>query len=264
MDWRDEGIVLAVRGHGESSAIIEVLTRAHGRHAGVVRGATSRRTAPVLLPGNQVAVAWRARLADHIGTLTVEPVRARAAAAMADPAALAGLRSVCALAAFALAERDPCPVLHDRTAALLDRICAQDTRGGNGPPAWALAYLHWEADLLADTGFGLDLTRCAVTGARDGLAYVSPRTGRAVSRAGAGDWAARLLPLPACLLGADPHAPVDLPSVDPPPVAPPPPDLVVGLRVTGHFLAHHLAPALGDRPLPAARAYLLDLLARGF
>ena len=239
MDWRDQGILLSVRGHGESAAIIEVLTPAHGRHAGVVHGGQSRRMAPVLQPGNHLDLAWRARLSDHIGTFTVEPLRARAAAVMGDRRALAALSAVCALAGFALPERDPCLGLYQRTAAFLDAL----SEGAD----WPALYLRWELALLDDVGFGLDLTRCTVTGARDELAYVSPRTGRAVSRTGAGDWADRLLPLPACLLGQGPATTADL---------------AAGLRTTGHFLVHHLAPSLGDRPLPAARARLADLLSR--
>lgn len=239
MDWRDQGILLAVRGHGESAAIIEVLTRAHGRHAGVVRGGASRKVAPMLQPGNQIAVAWRARLADHIGTFTVEPLRARAAGVLGDRLALAGLSSICALVAFALPEREACPMIHDSTVTLLDLLA--------GSPDWPARYLRWELALLEDLGFGLDLSCCAVTGTREDLAYVSPRTGRAVSRVGAGDWAARLLPLPQCLLGQGPATGAEV---------------AAGLRTTGYFLTHHLAHALGDRPLPAARARLIDLLSR--
>jgi DNA repair protein RecO (recombination protein O) len=239
MEWRDQGVLLAMRGHGESAAIIEVLTRAHGRHAGVVRGGASRRLAPLLQPGNQIAVAWRARLSEHIGTFTVEPLRARAAGVLADRLALAGLSSICALLAFALPEREACPALHDRSAALLDLL--PDTAD------WPARYLRWELALLEETGFGLDLSACAVTGARDDLAYVSPRSGRAVSRGGAGEWAARLLPLPECLLGQGPATGAEV---------------AAGLRTTGYFLSNRLAPSLGDRPLPAARARLFDLLAR--
>lgn len=239
MDWRDEGILLAVRGHGESAAIIEALTLAHGRHAGVVHGGQSRRMAPILQPGNHLDLTWRARLSDHLGTFTVEPLDARAAVVMGDRRALAALSAVCALAAFALPERDPCPGVYRRTAAFLDALAA----GAD----WPGLYLRWELALLEDLGFGLDLSRCAVTGAREELAHVSPRTGRAVSRAGAGDWADRLLPLPACLMGQGPATAADL---------------AAGLRTTGHFLTHHLAQSLGDRPVPAARARLVDLLSR--
>lgn len=231
MEWRDQGILLATRRHGEGSAIIEVFTSGRGRHAGVVRGGAGRRMAPLLQPGAQLDVAWRARLEDHIGTFTVEPVRSRAAAAMGDRLSLAGLNAVLALLLHCLPERAAHDRLYRRTEALLDMLERREV--------WPLAYLHWEMALLDEMGFGLDLQGCAVMGARaNDLSYVSPRTGRAVSRAGAGGWADRLLPLPGCLLGQGPAPDVEIAQ---------------GLRVTGHFLHAHLAPQLGDRPLPAAR-----------
>ncbi len=238
MEWRDEGVLLAVRRHGESAAIIDVMTRAQGRCAGVVRGGCGRRMAPVLQPGATLDLVWRARLESHLGSFTVEPLRQRAAALMTDRLALLALGSVCALLRFALPERQPYAALYTESCALLDRL---------GQDGWLRAYLQWELALLAQTGYGLDLRRCAVTGASEGLAYVSPRTGRAVSRAGAGDWAPRLLPLPPGLDGA---GAMDRDG------------LLVGLHLTGHFLAHHLAPALGDKPLPEARARLLAALER--
>jgi len=158
--------------------------------------------------------------------------------ALADRLALAGLNAVCALLLFSLPEREAHVPLYGRTEALLDLL--------DRPDIWPLAYLHWELALLEEMGFGLDLRRCAVLGetARD-LSYVSPRSGRAVSRAGAGDWAGRLLPLPPCLLGQGPA---------------PDADILQGLEVTGHFLRHHLAPHLGDKPLPDARARLVARL----
>jgi DNA repair protein RecO (recombination protein O) len=238
MDWRDEGVLLTMRRHGESAAIIEVFTVAHGRHAGVVRGGASRRMAPILQPGAQLDVAWRARLEDHIGTFTVEPVRSRTGL-LGDRLALAGLNAICALLHVALPERAAHPHLWVVTVALLDALGAA--------PDWPLAYLRWEALLLEEVGFGLDLTRCAVTGTRDDLAFVSPRTGRAVARGAAGEWADRLLPLPACLLGQGGASRVEIAQ---------------GLAITGHFLTRELAPLLHGRPLPEARARLLELLAR--
>ncbi len=193
MDWRDEGALLSVRRHGETSAIIEVFTSAHGRHAGVVRGGTSRKIAPILQPGAQLDVTWRARLDEHLGAFTVEPIRSRAAAVMGERLTLAGLNAICALLAFTLPEREAHPQLYQRSIALLDMV------GHN--PAWPMAYLRWELSLLEEMGFGLDLSACAVTGAPDDLAYVSPRTGRAVGAEAAGEWADRLLPLPPALLG---------------------------------------------------------------
>ena len=237
MDWRDEGVLLAMRPHGETSAIIEVLTAAHGRHAGVVRGGASRKMAATLQPGTGLTLEWRARLEDHLGSFTVEPLRSRAHL-LSDRLALAGLMSACALLRVALPEREPYPALWTVSLALFDRL---------GTPGWTSAYLRWELRLLEELGFGLDLTFCAVTGATEGLAYVSPKTGRAVTLAGAGDWADRLLPLPAGIQGAD--------VLDAVAVA-------EGLRLTGFFLNLGLRPVLHDKTLPEARARLVDLLSR--
>ena len=237
MEWRDQGFLLTVRPHGETAAIIEMFTACHGRHAGVVRGGAGRRMAPVLQPGAQLDLTWKARLDAHIGSFSVEPLQSRVAQVLADRLALAGLNAICALLAFALPERDPHPGLYAGSVALLDLLA----QGGD----WPLAYLRWELALLEDLGFGLDLTRCAVTGVSAGLEFVSPRSGRAVSRAGAGDWADRLLALPVCLSGQGPATPAQLAQ---------------GLALTGHFLGNHLAPALGDRPLPEARRRLVAML----
>ncbi len=252
MDWRDEGALLAVRPHGESAAIVEVFTALHGRHAGVVHGGASRRMVPVLQPGAQLDLAWRARLDAHIGTFRVEPVRARAATILNDRTALAGLAAVCALAAFALPEREPQPALYAATTRLLDALAA-------GEP-WPVAYVRWELLLLRTLGFGLDLASCALTGQTHDLAYVSPKTGRAVSRGAAGEWANRLLPLPAFFVAPTPPTSADPTSADPTSADPTSADLAAGLRLTGHFLAHRLAPALGDRPLPEQRARLMARL----
>jgi DNA repair protein RecO (recombination protein O) len=227
-----------MRLHGESSAIIEVFTATHGRHAGVVRGGASRKMAALLQPGSQVAVTWRARLDDHLGSYTVEPVRSRAGV-LADRMALAGLNAVCAMLHVALPERESHPALWQASVALLDLLEAGRL--------WVPDYLRWELLLLEELGFALDLTSCAVTGARDDLVYVSPKTGRAVSRAGAGDWAVRLLPLPQVLMGQGPASAREA---------------VQGMAVTGHFLARCLEPVLNGRNLPEARARLMDLLAR--
>ena len=239
MEWRGQGILLSVRRHGESAAIIDVFTEAQGRHAGVVRGGTSRKIAPILQPGAQLDVSWRARLEDHIGTYQVELVRSRAATAMAGRLALAGLNAVTGLLAFALPEREAHPALYRETERLLD-LMGQDE-------VWSLAYLRWEMRLLEETGFGLDLSSCAATGAREGLVFVSPKSGRAVSKAGAGEWADRMLPLPSCLRGEGPA---------------PDAEVAEALRVTGYFLETKLAPALGHKPLPDVRARLMDQIIR--
>lgn len=231
MDWAGDGIVLSARPHGENAAILEVLTGDSGLRRGLVRGGTGRRLGPLLQPGDTLALRWRARLEDQLGQFTVEPARSRAAAILGDADRLAALTALCALAAFALPEGAPHPRLHALTTRLLDLLAA-------GEP-WFGAYLLWERLLLEETGYGLDLSCCAVTGATEGLSYVSPRTGRAVSAGGAGAWADRLLPLPPLLRNA--AAPESRTA------------MAEGLRTTGHFLHHVLAPALGTRPLPEAR-----------
>ena len=239
MDWQDEGAVLSIRRHGETSAIVELFTAEHGRHAGVVRGATSRKIAPTLQPGTQVAAAWRARLEDHLGSFTIEPIKSRAASVMSGRLELAGLNAITSLLSFTLPERESHPPLYQRSIALLDLL------GENA--AWPVAYLHWELALLEEMGFGLDLSVCAVTGATEGLCYISPKSGRAVSQAGAGAWKDRLLPLPACLLD------VRQSEKD---------EILQGLQSTGYFLSNWLAPALGDKTLPAARQRFVDTFAR--
>jgi DNA repair protein RecO (recombination protein O) len=240
MDWRGEAILLSARPHGEAAAIVDLLTEARGRHAGVVPGGAGRRMAAVLQPGAQLAVAWRARTEAQIGTCTVELLRPRAAALLADPAALAALAAACALIARALPERAPYPGLYRATLVLLDALAEL--------PDWPLLYLHWELRLLAEIGFALEIDRCALSGATTGLAHVSPRTGRAVTAAAAGRWSDRLLPLPACLTAAGGPAS--------------PAAIAQGLALTGHFLARALAPDSAARPLPEARARLAAALAR--
>ena len=235
MEWTGEGILLTARPHGESSAIIEVLSPDHGLHKGIVRGGAGRRMAPVLQPGAQLQLTWRARLDAQLGTFTIEPIHARAAAIMVDAERLAGLNAITALTVFALPERDPHPRFYAMTLRLLDLLATGED--------WFGAYLAWERLLLEDTGYGLDLTKCAVTGATQSLAYVSPRTGRAVTAAGAGEFADRLLPLPLLLQDETMTQTRE--------------GMAQGLRTTGHFLNDVLAPALGNRPLPAARARLV-------
>ncbi|MEM9578212.1 MAG: DNA repair protein RecO [Pseudomonadota bacterium] len=230
MEWRDEGILLSTRRHGESAAIIEVFTPDHGRHAGVVRGGSSRKIAPILQPGAQLDVVWRARLEDHIGSFTVELMRSRAASALGDRLALAGLNAVTGLLSYCLPERAAHKALYHETERLLDLLGQTDI--------WPLAYLRWEVQLLNHMGYALELDHCAVTGASDDLAYVSPKSGRAVSRAAAGQWADRLLPLPAILRGAG-----DAPDRE----------VAQAFTTTGYFLREHLARDLGHKPLPDAR-----------
>jgi DNA repair protein RecO (recombination protein O) len=238
MLWTDEGVLLAVRRHGESGAIVSVFTARHGRYAGLVRGGFGRRARPVYQPGNVLQVTWRARLSEQLGAIAGELKAPLAARLMPDPARLAGLAAACALLETTLPERDPHPDLYVTLGGFLEQL-DQDR-------AWLEGYVRFELALLAELGFGLDLSRCAVTGASDDLVYVSPSSGRAVSRSGAGRYADRLLPLPAFLLRP---APADAAQ------------LSAGLRLTGAFLRRHLFDA-SDRALPEARDRLLARLAR--
>jgi DNA repair protein RecO (recombination protein O) len=238
MEWRDQGMVLAVRPHGETSVIAEVFTRDHGRHAGIVRGGVSRKLKGVLQPGAQVDVVWKARLEGHMGAFTIEPVRSRMAGVLNDPLRLSALSALCATAVFCLPEREGLTAFQAQTEGLADAIAS-----GKG---WLSAYMWWEIALLQQMGFGLDLAECANGGGSNDLAFVSPRTGRAVSRSGAGPWADRLLPLPECLLGGV----TTLAGVQ------------AALHLTGHFLTHKLAPSMGDRPMPPARGRFVGMLAR--
>lgn len=238
MEWRDEGVLLTARRHGEDAAIVDVFTKSHGRCAGVARGGASRRMAPILQPGAQLSVEWRARLETHLGAYRVEPVRSRAAALMASGDALAAMGSIAALLTAFLAEREPHEALYEATISLLDRL---------GDAAdWPAAYVAWEAMLLAEIGFPLDLSSCAATGATEDLIWVSPRTGRAVSAAAGAPYAERLLPLPAFFGGGAPDAE----------------GIAGGLRLTGHFLTHWAAPAFGGPAPLRVRARLVDRLTR--
>ncbi len=239
IEWSDEGALLATRPFGETSVIIEVFSAHHGRHAGVVRGGTSRKVAPILQPGAQLSVTWKARLDSHLGSFTVEPVRSRAAVAMGDRLALAGLNAVCAILAHVLPEREEHAPLYERTIALLDLLGQSDV--------WPLAYLRWEQVLLDEMGFGMDLSACAVRGVNEELIYVSPKSGRAVSREGAGEWADRMLPLPPVLAGQGDAANTEI---------------VTALGTTGYFIEHRLIKSLGDRPMPVARARLIAAIGR--
>ena len=230
MQWQDHGILLTSRRHGETSAIIEVFTETKGRHAGLVRGGASRRIVPSLQPGTQLTVEWRARLEDHLGVFRIEPVKTRAAALMSDRLALAAMTSACSLLSKILPEREPAGAFYNATLRLFDSF--------GGEAGWMPGYLQWELRLLEEAGKGLDLTACAVSGSPDGLTYVSPRTGRAVSKQAAGEWAPRLLPLPSCLTGGTFSGFAEMAD---------------GLRLTGHFLeaafddAGTVAAALNSR-----------------
>jgi DNA repair protein RecO (recombination protein O) len=239
MDWSDEGVIVSLRGHGETSAIIEVLTATHGRHAGIVRGGASRKMKPVLQPGTQVTVDWHARLEEHLGTFRVEPLRSRTRV-LSDRAALAALGAVCALVRFAFPERMELPQLYAVTVDLMERMEADEN--------WAVHYALWEKELLDGLGYGLDLSDCAVTGSVEDLVWVSPKSGHAVSRGAGQEWQDRLLPLPPFLRDATTQARAA--------------EVMDALKTTGYFMERWLAPALGDRPVPEARMRLIAALVR--
>lgn len=233
MEWADEGVVLAVRRLGESGVVASLLTREHGRHPGLVHGGAGKEKRGILQPGNRVRVWWRSRLAEQLGTYRVEMRHAHAAEMFDDPDRLAALSSACALCEVALPERVPHPAAHAALVALLEALASE---------AWPSVYVHWELALLRDLGYGLDLTQCAATGGNDGLAYVSPKTGRAVSLSAGEPYRDKLLPLPAFLVKGGEGARDEV---------------FAGLTLAGYFLdrhvltPHHLA-------MPAARSRLVD------
>jgi DNA repair protein RecO (recombination protein O) len=239
MQWNDTAFVLGTRRHGESALIVELLTRERGRHAGLVRGGQSPRRRALLQSGNEIAACWRGRLAEHLGTLDCELLAPHAAHFLDDPDRLAALNAAVALLIAALPEREPHADCHVSFAALLKSL--------DSTTDWARAYVGWECELLASVGFGLDLARCAVTGTNQDLAYVSPRTGRAVSRETGAPYSDKLLPLPRFLWR--PEAPAA------------PADIVAGLILTRHFLRYHLLEPQG-RLLPDARERLFERIRR--
>jgi DNA repair protein RecO (recombination protein O) len=236
MQWTDEGFVLGVRRHGEANAILELMTREHGRHLGLVRGGAGSRLRPVLQPGNRVNATWRARLDEHLGHYVVEGLDLPAASLFAAAHAVYGVTHLGALCRL-LPERDPHPHIH---AALEDVLgCLVDARLA-GPHV-----VRFELQLLSELGFGLDLDRCAATGATDELAYVSPRTGRAVSREAGRPWQDKLLRLPGFLGETGPA-----PSAD---------ELADGFAVTGFFLSRHVLEPRG-LALPDARSSFVNAI----
>ena len=238
MDWSDEGIVLSTRALGEANAIVELLTRGHGRHLGLVRGGRSRRVRPTLQPGNVVSVTWRARLSEHLGSFTIELSEARAALILDDERALSALGSLASLAKL-LPERDSHPQLYLTALQIL--------RAFDDAALWPALLVHWEMMLLQDLGFGIDLSECAATGSDADLAYVSPRSGRAVSREAGAPYSGRLLALPRFLV--DDEAGLTLGDIE------------AGFALTGYFLERDVLEPHG-MAMPQARERLLGLLAR--
>jgi DNA repair protein RecO (recombination protein O) len=232
-EWEGPAVVLSARPHGESGAVVTLLTEALGRHPGLVRGGQSQAQAALWQTGNLVEARWVARLAEQLGALSGELVHPAAALAMDDPLALDVLAAGCAVAEGALPEREPHPAAFHGLVGLVVTLARE-------PAAAVPALVRWEISVLAELGYGLDLSACAVTGATEGLAYVSPRSGRAVTAEAGAEYAGRLLALPGFLLG---DAAAD------------PADWLAGLRLTGHFLTRD-AFGLQHRPLPAARERL--------
>ncbi len=250
IEWSDDGIVLSARRHGESAAIVSLLTRAHGRHAGLVLGGAGRRARGVYEPGNRVAATWRARLSEHLGHFACELAESRAAALLDDALRLAALTSATALLDAALPEREPHERLFDSLDALVAQLCDASTA-----PSWPARYVRFELDLLTELGFGLDLSRCAATGQSDDLAYVSPKTGRAVSTTAGEPYRDRLLSLPSFLTRPAVRNGIS------------PADILNGLRLTGFFLeqhvfAHQPTSNAGRSALPAPRDRLIAVLKR--
>ncbi|HEX3945880.1 MAG TPA: DNA repair protein RecO [Rhizomicrobium sp.] len=242
MEWADEAIVLSVRPYGETSAIVEALTHLHGRHLGLVHGGASRKVRAMLQPGNSLHITWRARLNEHLGSFHAEPLRVRAGAVLERRDALIGLNAFAAMAGAVLPEREAHVGVYGAAEVLLDAIAERDFT------AWAPLYIRWEAGLLEELGFGLDLARCAATGSTDDLIYVSPRSGRAVSREAGEPYADRLLKLPVFLLGSQNAGP----SVS---------EMLEGLKLTAYFLLERVLQPHG-KDLPQARIRLQELAAR--
>lgn len=237
MQWTDQGIILGTRRHGETSLIVELMTKDHGRHLGLVRGGRSRRHQPFLQPGNTLQVVWRARLDEHLGNFSFEATTERASGLMANATGIYGLQTLAALLRL-LPERDPHPELHDVLAAILDAL--------ETPAEAAELLVRFELATLDELGFGLDLTQCAATGSTVDLAYVSPRTGRAVSRAAGLPHHEKLLELPRFLV----HRGDATPGAN---------DLRAAFGLTGYFLDRHVYEPRSI-PVPPQRGRFIALL----
>nr|WP_272210842.1 DNA repair protein RecO [Marinicella sp. W31]MDC2876759.1 DNA repair protein RecO [Marinicella sp. W31] len=238
MEWQDEGIVLGMRRHGETSAIAEVMTLAHGRHLGLVRGGRSRTMRPVLQPGNRVSLTWRARLSEHLGEFRVEPVSQRAGLLMQSAAALHGMRAMAALLRL-LPERDPHRHLCDAVEVIIAHL--------DDPTSAGELFVRFELALLNELGFGLDLARCAANGSAVDLVYVSPKSGRAVSKTAGAPYADRMLALPD-FLRTDLNETAD------------PSGLEAGFRLTGFFLDRHVYEPRGITPDNARESFIIATL----
>ena len=243
MEWEAPAIVLSAAPYGESGLVAHVLSESHGAFRGLVRGGGSRAQAALWQPGNLISARWFARLPEQLGALTAELVHASAARVLDHRLPLAMLAASCAVAGNLLPEREAHPRIFEGLLRLLTLLSLDPAHAAALGPA---ALIRWESLVLTDLGYGLDLSACAITGVSNSLAFVSPRTGRAVSADAAGEWRARLLPLPALLLDET--------------RAGTPAEWCEGLALTGHFLARD-AFGQRNRPLPAARVRLLEIVA---
>jgi DNA repair protein RecO (recombination protein O) len=239
MEWRDEGLVIGARRHGEASVIVELMTRAHGRHLGLVRGGAGRALRSVLQPGNQVEATWRARLDHQLGAYTIEPVQSRAARLIDRRHSLHGVSLLGALLRL-LPERDPNQYLFEMSHLIADQLDSAD----HAPALLA----RFEIAMLGALGFGLDLDACALTGQRDDLAYVSPKSGRAVSREAGEPWRDRLLAYPAFLREEGYEKPERA-------------ELEAAFRLSGHFLDRDVFAPRGMPMPPARNSYLQAIMA---
>jgi len=250
MDWSDEGVVLAARRHGEKALVIDALTAAHGRHAGLLRGGQAPKARAQWQIGNRLALQWRARLEEHLGSYSGELVAAHAAKLLDDPPRLAALASAAALASLALPEREPHPRAYHGLLHLIAALTAENDRAAITD--WAAIYVAWEMMLLEELGFGLDLSCCAATGVTEDLVYVSPRSGQAVSRGAGVPYREKLLPLPDFLRREAQTGLEEGP-------APTSDDIIGGLRLAGFFLEARVFTPHQQR-IPAARGRLVDAL----
>ncbi len=237
MEFTDDGIVLSARAHGETSAVAEIFTPHHGKWAGLVYGGQGRTQRPILQPGNGVRAHWKGRLDESLGFFTLELMHARAGELMQDRLSLAGLTAACALAAATLPEREAHPRAYHTMRILLDHLGDIDI--------WPALMARWELGLLAELGFGLTLDRCAATGSKENLVYVSPKSASAVSAEAGAPYKDRMLPLPAFLRDASAEASLA--------------DALDGLRTTGHFIETRILH-LANQELPEARKHVVELL----
>ena len=238
MEWRDKGILLATRPFGETSLIIDVFTPDHGKSSGVVRGGQSKKLKPTLQIGAQLDLTWKARLEEHLGSFQVELIRSRTANVMNDRLLLAGMLSSATLINKFFPAGQVYKGFYESSENLFDLL--------QFPDIWALGYFRWELELLETLGFGLDLEKCAVTGSKEDLKFISPKSGRAVSQSAAGDWSTKLLPFPVAATN-------QVNSLE---------DILVGLKVSQFFLEKKVLIAFGMEHLPNARPRFISSIER--